>query len=131
MFATTITNFKLSQVAAVVQSLLELHGAGGSVGTSAAKLANKLVAQTHAEEPKLFEGRLGKRPHKLTFAAAVLANGVLAFRYDRAEQRPFALALGAVLLEVTGKPGEYPLTSNDHALLSVAQGVYLAAAAET
>jgi hypothetical protein len=73
MFATIINNFRFSQVAVVVQNLLEMHGEGSALSRNAATIANKLVVQTHAENPPMFEGRIGARPHKLTFAAAALA----------------------------------------------------------
>ncbi|MEP0191935.1 MAG: hypothetical protein ABJP70_05860 [Erythrobacter sp.] len=39
--------------------------------------------------------------------------------------RVFTLALGSLLLEVTGKPGVYALTLQDHSLLELAEGAYL------
>jgi hypothetical protein len=44
---------------------------------------------------------------------------------DRETQLSVKMALGTVLLEITGKPTKYRLTSIDHALLEIAQGVYL------
>lgn len=129
MFTSLFNTFKLSQVATVVQNLLELHGQGNALGRNAADIAAKLVAQTHAENPALFEGKQGKRPHKLSFAAAALAKGVVKLEEDRSAQLCLHLALGAVLLEISGKPNEYPLTASDHMLLEVAQRVYLASAA--
>jgi hypothetical protein len=126
MFTTIINNFRFSQVAVVVQNLLEINGQGSALSRNAASIANKLVAQTHAENPPMFEGRMGARPHKLTFAAAALAKGLVKPDLDRETQLSLKMALGTVLLEITGKPTKYRLTSIDHALLEIAQGVYLA-----
>lgn len=126
MFATIVNNFRFSQVAVVVQNLLEMHG-GGALSRNAATIANKLVAQTHAENPPMFEGLMGARPHKLVFAAAALAKGLVKPDLDRETQLSVKMALGTVLLEITGKPTKYRLTSIDHALLEIPQGVYLAA----
>lgn len=110
MFATMINRFKFSQVAVVVQNLLEIHGQGSALSRNAADIANKLVVQTHAENPAMFEGRMGARPHKLTFAAAALAKALVKPGLDSETQLSVKLALRTVLLEITGKPNEYRLS---------------------
>lgn len=118
-----------SQAAVAVQNLLEEHGRGTALERQAADIANKLVMQAHADNPALFEGRSGKRPHKLALVAAALSKGVVKAADDRTIQLCLHLALGSVLLELSGKPNQYALTSNDHSILGIAQEVYLASAA--
>lgn len=128
MFAKISNTYKMSQAALVVQNVLELHSLGTPLHRNAGVVANKLVAQTHAENPPMFEGRTGSRPHKLIFAAAALAKGLVKPDLDRQTQLSVKAALGTILLEITGKPNEYRLSSIDHALLEIAEGVYLDAA---
>lgn len=129
MFGAMVTTAKLSQAAVVAQNLLEMHGASTEIAPIAGQMANKLVQKVFDERPKLFEGKEGRRPHKLSTAAAALAWGVKFMGEHPAAQQAMFLALGTVLLEVSGKPHLYALSSNDHMLLELAQGIYLAEAA--
>lgn len=129
MLAGLYSNYRLSAAAVVVQNLLEQHGHGGALARNAATIASKLVARAYNENPALFDGKRGKRPHKLSLAAIALAQEVEVQSEDRDSQLCFHLALGTVLLEITGKPQEYALSGNDHLLLEAAQEVYLASAA--
>jgi hypothetical protein len=128
MFGRLYSNYRLSQAAVVVQNLLELHGHGGAVARNAGTIANKLLTRVYEEDPAVFDGRRGKRPHKFTLAALALAQGVKVMKDDREGQLCFHLSLGTVLLEISGKPHQYALSENDHLLLELAQEVYLAAA---
>jgi hypothetical protein len=129
MFAGIYSNYRLGAAAAVVQNLLERHDHGGPLGRNTAGIAARLVARVYNNDPALFDGKRGKRPHKLSLAAVALAQGVEDMREDRDGQLSCQLSLGTVLLEITGKPQKYALSGNDHMLLSLAQEVYLAAAA--
>ena len=129
MFAGLYSNYRLSAAAVVVQNLLERHGRGSAVARDAAGIASKLVAHVYADDPELFDGKRGKRPHKLSLAAVALAQGVMASKRERDSQLSYHLSLGTVLLEITGKPQDYALSGNDHMLLELAQEVYRASAA--
>ena len=129
MFAGLYSNYRLSSAAVVVQNLLEQHGRGGALARNAATIASKLVGRVYNEDPALFDGQRGKRPHKLSLAAVALAQGVKDMRENRDGQLCFHLSLGTVLLELTGKPQDYALSGNDRLLLELAQEVYLASAA--
>ena len=129
MFAGIYSNYRLSAAAVIVQNLLERHGQGGALARNAPTIASKLVGRVYNHDPALFDGKRGKRPHKLSLAAAALAQGVMDMNEHRDGQLCFHLSLGSVLLEITGKPQDYALSSNDHSLLGLAQEVYLASAA--
>lgn len=120
-----MTNLRLSQAAVVVQDLLSQFGAHTEVQGFEAEVANKLVQKAYEDQPLLFQGKLGKRPHKLSMAATALGLGVARMTHRPESHRVFTLALGSLLLEVTGKPGAYALTLHDHSLLELAQGAYL------
>ena len=82
-----------------------------------------MVAAIKDQQPAMLEGRRGARPHKFSLAAAALANAAINTRY-RDKQLCLGLALGTVLLEVTGKPQLYLLGENDHVLLGMATQIY-------
>lgn len=127
MFARIYSNYRLSLAAVTVQNLLKMHGQGHIIGRDAATISNKLVAAVYARNPGLFDGRSGKRPHRFSVAAVALAHGSEAMSDDRDAQLCYHLSLGTVLLEITGNPQKYALSSNDHEMLGAAQNVYLAA----
>jgi hypothetical protein len=123
-----LSNYRLSEAAMVVQSLLEEHGRGSALGRNAGTIANKLVGRAYDNDPALFDGKRGLRPHKLSLAAVALAQGVKVMKDDTEGRLCFNLALGTVLLEVSGKPHDFALSSNDWFLLDLAQEVYLTSA---
>ena len=120
-----MTSLRLSQAAVVVQDLLSEYSAHTEVQGYEAEVANKLVQKAHDDQPLLFQGKLGKRPHKMSLAATALGLGVARMKHRPESHRVLTLALGSLLLEVTGKPGAHALTSHDHSLLELAQGAYL------
>lgn len=126
MFGRLYTNYRLSLATATVQNLLSMHGQGNAIATNADEISGRLVAAIYVRNTPLFEGKLGKRPHKFSLAAVALAHGFETVAEDRDAQLCFHLALGTLLLEITGNPQKYALSSNDHALLGAAQEVYLA-----
>lgn len=125
MFGAIMTTLRLSQAAVVVQDLLSQYSAHTEMQGFEAEVANKLVQKAHDEKPLLFQGKLGKRPHKMSLAATALGLGVTRMAHRPESHRVLTLALGSLLLDVTGKPGAYALTLHDHSLLELAQGAYL------
>ncbi len=125
MFGVIVTNMRLSQAAVIVQDLLSQYSAHTEVQGLEAEVANKLVQKAHDDQPLLFQGKLGKRPHKLSVAATALGLGVARMTHRPESHQVFTFALGALLLEVTGKPGANALTLQDHSLLELAQQSYL------
>ena len=120
-----MTNLRLSQAAVVVQSLLSQYSAHTAVQGYEAQVANKLVQKAYDDQPILFQGKLGKRPNKMSLAATALGLAVTRMAHCPDSHRVFTLALGSLLLELTSKPGAYAFTLHDHALLELAQGAYL------
>lgn len=129
MISGILTNFRLSQAAAIVQNLLELHGTGTEIQGTEAQVATKLVARAFDEQPKLFGGKQGRRPHKLATAATALGLGAKRMTDHPASQQVLTLALGTLLLEIAGKPEKYAFSGNDHLLFDLASRSFLARAA--
>ena len=125
VFGAIKNTYKKSEAAVVVQNVLEISvrtGLGGSI-EACAKLANRLVAIVWDERPDLYSGKFGQRPHKISVAAAALAEGV------KANPLPaLSFALGNVLSEVETNGRLYPLNSVDHVLIEEAVAVFRAAA---
>lgn len=126
MLDRIMTQVRLSQSAVIVQNLLEMHGRGTEVAPIAMQIANKLVQKVYDERPGLFQGKEGIRPHKMSIAAASLAWGVRYMGERHEAQTIMQIALGSVLLEVSGKPHQYALSMCDHALLELSQDIYIA-----
>lgn len=128
MFGRILSNYHLSAAAVVVQNLLEIHGSGGAIARNAGTIANKLVGGVYNGDPALFDGKRGKRPHKLSLAAMALANGVKVMSNDAEGRSCFHLSLGTLLLQLASNPQDYALSGNDHFLLGLAEEVYLSGA---
>jgi hypothetical protein len=126
VFARIYSNYRLSVAAVTVQNLLEMHGRGHVIGRDAGAISSRLVATVYARNPALFDGKVGKRPHKFSVAAVALAHGSETMSDDRDAQLCYHLSLGTILLEITGNPQKYALSSHDHTMLVAAQEVYLA-----
>lgn len=124
MLKAILNNYHLSKAAVIVDNLAVQHGIR-SCGVDPASLANMLVGDISNEIPDLVSGKTGKRPNKLTLAAAALAKGVLGFRSNREKQLVLHLALGSILLEITGRPFAHALSGADHLLLNMAQEIYM------
>ena len=121
LFGGIKSNYKKSEAAVVVQNLLERYEL---FDLNPASMANKLVAALWEEKPDIFNGKFGQRPHKLTVAAAALANGIHLFEKSDLNRSVLALSLGAILsdLEINGRL--YPLNSIDHQLLEAAASIF-------
>lgn len=124
MLKSILNNYHLSKAAVVVDNVTGLHGIR-ALGVDPAALANMLVGDVFNEIPDMISGKTGKRPHKLSLAAAALTKGISGFAANRDKQLVLHLALGTVLLELTGNPNPYALTGVDHFLIDKAQQAYL------
>ncbi|MCL5668515.1 MAG: hypothetical protein M1392_00605 [Gammaproteobacteria bacterium] len=127
LFSGIKSNYKKSEAAVVVQNLLE-HYELLDLGPSL--MANKLVAAIWEEKPDVFSGKFGQRPHKLTVAAAALANGIHLFEKNDLNRSVLALSLGTILSEIEVNGGLYPLNSLDRQLLEEAQAGFFKVAGE-
>jgi hypothetical protein len=112
------TRYRMSQAAVAVQNLLEPHAKIGMLERDPALLANRLVADIWAENPDVFEGKFGQRPHKIAVAAIALANGVRIFSDDLALRNTFVIALGEIIKELNANAGLHLFNSLDHDLLN-------------
>ncbi|RCW85444.1 hypothetical protein [Phyllobacterium bourgognense] len=127
MFGAIKNTYKMSEAAVVVQNLLQisLRAGLGNPAADCAQMANNMVAIAWKDRPDLFSGKFGQRPHKISVAAAALAEGV------KIKPLPgVILALGNLLTEVETNGRLYPLHSVDHVLIEEALKVFLSAAEE-
>lgn len=115
----------LSQSVAIIQNLLRVHGSVGEPVADPQGMASRLVARVVAQRPDVVSGSQGLRPHRLSLAAIALAAGLEEREYDEAAKLLIFLALGTVLLELTGKPHQHALSLIDHKLITASQSVYL------
>lgn len=119
--------------ATVVQRLLENHARVGLVDFRPGPFANELVRSVWAQAPHVFDGSRGAIPHKVSVAAAALANGADAL-IGRNAQDPDAyvliMCLGQILQDVEQNEYLYPFNKLDEHLLSQAVGTF-ASLAET
>jgi hypothetical protein len=128
MFGGLTNTVKKSEAAVIVQEALEQVSPAGPLRSDAAEAATQLVATVWKQNPGLFEGRDGRRPHKVSVAAAALANGLKMLAGS--DREPFILlALGLVLMGVAANATRYALTETDRAMLLIAENAYEAVAA--
>ncbi len=120
--------FKKSEAAVVVQNLLEMLANTGMFSGDPAATGNTLIASVWDKAPHLFDGRFGQRPHKLSVAAAALADAIEILPEGHDKRYSFILALGNILNEVSVNGNLYPLNSLDHQLLENAATVMTVAA---
>jgi hypothetical protein len=121
------SNYKKSEAAVVVQNLLQHYEL---FDLDPASMANKLVAAIWKEKPDVFSGKFGQRPHKLTVAAAALANGIYLFAKSDLNRNVLALSFGAILSDVEKNGRLYPLNSLDHQLLKAVASIFAETASE-
>jgi hypothetical protein len=123
-FSGIKSTLKKSEAAVVVQNLLEHQARAGMFPADPAKVANKLVLAVWSQKPDMFDGKFGQRPHKISVAAAALANGIFNLDEDNPNRTGLVLALGNLLSEVEVNGRLYPLSSIDHQLLEMAMSTF-------
>lgn len=113
------STFKQSEAAVVVQNLLEHQARVGLFSGDPAKVANALVASVWQQKPEVFDGAFGQRPHKLSVAAAALANGAHGLSEGNPNRMGIGLALATLLSEVERNGRLYPFSGVDEMLLEM------------
>lgn len=124
MFKWARNTLRKSEAAVIVQQVLEAHAAFGPPPFNPATLANELVALVWSWKPDIFEGRLGKQPHKMSVAATALTAGLLKFSNDSDAELIVHLSLGAVLLDLLNNEPFYDLAGPDRWLIDRANEAY-------
>jgi len=123
-----ITNtFKKSKAAVVVQNLLEHQAEAGNLEADPAKLANGLVTLVWDQKSDLLGGKFGQRPHKISIAAAALANGIEQIGPTSPIRNALIISVGNLLSEIETNGAFYPLNGIDQALIESASSVFLQA----
>lgn len=119
---------KLAQVGtvtALVESLLERLISTGLYAINPTPIAHFVVKATYEQDPNLFNGTHGPKPHKISFAALALTQGLRTFEAHTEEYSACHAALGNLLLAMEREGGQYPLTNKDHVFFELAQKEYL------
>lgn len=124
MFGWVKNTLRKSEAALLVQQAFEARMAYCLSPFDADKLSTALVAKVWDYKPDIFEGKLGKAPHKMSVAAIALANGAYDYDHDDDMRLPIQLALGLVLTEVVNNGRFYNLGGADHYLLELADKAF-------
>ncbi|UUD64505.1 hypothetical protein D16iCDA_02010 [Pseudomonas seleniipraecipitans] len=124
LFRNIKNTYKQSEAAVVVQNLLEHQCQSGMYHADAAKSASSLVAVVWAQKPDIFSGVFGQRPHKISVAAAALANGVFNLPESNTNRAGLVMALGELLAEVDVNERLYGFNGVDHELLGMALSAF-------
>ena len=77
------------------------------------KFANTLVENAWSEDPSVFDGSVGPRPHPISIAAVALAQGVVDYRESRVAHGTCLGALQAIIAEIGENRYSYPLNGKD------------------
>ncbi len=96
----------------------------GSRPFDPARQATLFVAWVWDRRPDIFEGKLGKRPHKMSIAAFALACALHDFKDDDDAEQTILLALGAVLIELGNNSPFYDLGGVDRWMIEKANQAY-------
>lgn len=125
IFAGTRNTFRKAEAATVVQRLLENQARIGLFDFRPGPFANELVRAVWSQAPHVFDGSRGATPHKVSVAAAALANGAETLVWRNA-QDPNAcilvICLGQIMQDVEQNEYLYPFNRLDEHLLSHAAG---------
>lgn len=119
---------KLAQVGtatALVESLLERLMPTGLFEINPTAIANFVVKATYEQDPSLFNGTHGPKPHRISFAALSLCHGLRTFETHSDEYSSCHAALGNLLMAMETEGGNYPLTRKDHHFLELSKNEYL------
>lgn len=130
MFKWAQNTLRKSEAAVLVQQAIEGCSILGPPPFNADAYSTQIVAVVWDRQPALFEGKLGKRPHKMTTAAFALAIGLQTFPAGSEAQQRVHLALGMVLDELMTNGALYDLGDPDRWLMEQATGAYGATAEE-
>lgn len=82
------------------------------------KFANSLVENLWSEEPSLFDGSDGARPHPIAVAAMALAYGLSEYVESRVIHGTCFAALNETLNEIDRNRNSYPLIDKDLKILA-------------
>ena len=124
LFGGIKNTYKKSEAAIVVQNLLDIQAKAGMFDADPASTATRLIDAAWSNNPHLFDGSGGERPHKLSVAAFSLAIALDGLHDRDPSAVAFALSLGKILEEVTVNVHLYPINGSDLVLTGAAMKVY-------
>lgn len=130
LFGGIKDTYKKSEAAVVVQNLLEMQQKSGLFDRDPASAATSLVEAVWTENPHLFDGRFGQRPHKISLAASAFSNAIEVLDSENLNGNCFIVCLGNILNEFSVNGKLYPLNTLDMDLLASAAKVFTKASEE-
>ncbi|MCF1708732.1 hypothetical protein L0V05_07885 [Tabrizicola sp. J26] len=125
MFRGVKDQWKKAEAATVIEILLERQVKMGLLDANPALVANKLVEKAWDNQRQFFDGRIGNRPHKISFAAGVMAMALEQLPPTGLLYGPVMECLCALLTDLDERGIDFPVTSIDAKLLAAAQQVVI------
>ena len=123
-----VSLYKKSDAATAIQNLLEHQAQYGVFEGDPASTANAYVQAAWDEKPDVFNGKFGKRPHKLSVVIYALALAVQRLHSIKDDQlAPVLIALTNAMSEVETNGDYYQLTSMDRTIMEEALMISLPA----
>lgn len=125
MFSALYSRLKKSQAAVVIENVLTDVVKIRLEQTTPAIMANYLIQRVWESKPDIFDGKFGKRPHKITVAACALASGLECFDSSSTNRNALTLALGVVMNELNVNGGLYEVSTVDKTLIDFAANIFI------
>ena len=120
LFSGIKNTYKKSEAAVIVQNLLEHQQKMDYFDQDPGSTATRLVGDLWDDKPDLFNGSFGQRPHKLSIAAAALAEGLTDQWPNESCRNAVLICLGLALSEVERNGSLYPFNGIDEQLIALA-----------
>jgi len=127
IFSSVRNNYRKSEAAVVVQNLLTVEFENNFIDADPAEKARELILAAWNKQPGVFEGKAGRRPHKLSVAAIAFANRIKD-DMDGGDADPvWLLCLGRILRETTENAARHAFSAVDEKLLLLSADIFAVA----
>jgi hypothetical protein len=125
-FFSGISNtYRRSEASLIVNNLLQIQKNTGTFSLDVESWARKLVDFSWDANPRLYEGKLSPKPHKIAIAATAFAYGSRLFVDDNDfNKKALFLSLGSLLSDVQKNSYLYGFKTVDQQLISAATVVF-------
>ena len=129
-FSAIKNRYKKSEAAVVAQNLLELQSKICFYDKDPAEVANILISNVWDKMPNVFEGKYGRRPHKINIAALAFANKLKDMPIDHEDFCVFQLCLAKIVSAWETNDGVYLQTDSDKLIQKSAVDIFVLKAEE-
>jgi hypothetical protein len=125
LFSGIKNRWYMSESAVVVQNLLEMGNQNAFTSIAdPAKTANWLIQCAWDVNPDAFSGIHGRRPHKMSLAAASLANAIDGLGHNHVDAPAYAIALGHIFEYVRKNGALCGFAEVDEKMIGIAASIY-------